>query len=131
VPKHRIYGIDIDPSIGPADRWATTIEALTFSIGVGHHLPFSAVQPVVSRARHLVDACITFAAWNRLRSQNERVWLFSPDRAALRSKAVRAYISLGEKACDLSSYKLKHRDPWYMVLVLRVWLLGPFASSFT
>jgi len=95
-----------------------------------NHLPFSAVQPVLSRAKHLVDAQITFASWNRLRSQDERVWLFSPDRAALRSKAVRAYISFGEESCDLSSYKLKRRNPWYLVSDVRTDIVG-FMSGMT
>jgi hypothetical protein len=95
-----------------------------------HRLPFSAMQPVVSRAKHLVDAQITFAGWNHLRCQNERVWLFSPDRSALRFKAVQAYLSLGEDICNLSSYKLKHRDPWYMVPDVRTDAVG-FMSGMT
>jgi hypothetical protein len=103
---------------------------LTESERTKHRLPFSAVQPVVSRAKHLVDAHITFATWNRLRSQNERVWLFRPGRAALRSNAVRAYIALGEEICDLSSYKLKHRTPWFLVPDVRTDVVG-FMSGMT
>jgi len=76
-------------------------------------------QPVLSKARHLVKAQIAKADWERLRSADERVWLFSPDAGGRQSKAVRKYILHGEKVCNLEAYKLKHRDPWYCVKDVR------------
>lgn len=95
-----------------------------------HGLPLSAVIPVVTRARQLAGAQIGFSDWDRLRTDGERIWLFRPDRVALRSKGVQNYLVLGEEQCDLKSYKLKNRTPWYQVPDVRTDAVG-FMSGMT
>ncbi len=92
---------------------------LTEADRIRHKLPVEALCPVLSRARHLVAAEMTRAHWQRLLNANERVWLFNPGPGTLRRKPVRAYLEHGERVCDLSAYKLKHRDPWYAVHDIR------------
>ncbi len=82
-------------------------------------LPVTALVPVLSRARHLVVAQVGKQQWDRLRRANERVWLFNPGAQSLRSKAVQSYIRHGEKTCKLDGYKLRNRDPWYVVPDIR------------
>ena len=88
---------------------------LTEADRVKHGLPLEAVRPVLSKARHLTAAVMTKAEWKRLLAANERVWLFSPDGRALKRKPAQAYLAHGEATCNLDAYKLKHRDPWYIV----------------
>ena len=92
---------------------------LTESQRLEHHLPTSALCPVVSKARHLVASQMTKPIWERLKRADERIWLFSPDAHALRNSAVRAYLIHGEKVCNLDGYKLRNRDPWYAVPGIR------------
>ena len=109
-----LFNINIGCVTGNADYFL-----LTESQRLAHDLPIAALQPVLSKARHLVKAQIAKADWERLRSADERVWLFSPDASSHQSKAVRKYIRYGEKVCDLEAYKLKHREPWYSVKDIR------------
>lgn len=95
-----------------------------------HGLPLSSVLPVVTRARQLTGAQIGFGDWDRLRVEGERVWLFRPDRLALRSRGVQDYLALGKKQCNLSSYKLRNRKPWYLVPDVKTDAVG-FMSGMT
>jgi adenine-specific DNA-methyltransferase len=132
------------PQTGRAESYAPTVCEVSgtrfgdlFSVGIGcvtgdvnyflltesqrleHDLPTSALRPVVSKARHLVASQIAKVIWDRLRRADERVWLFSPDVHAQRNRAVRAYLSHGEKVCNLDGYKLRNRDHWYEVPGIR------------
>ena len=80
-------------------------------------LPCSAVQPVLSKARHIIGAEIDEDAWSELREAGERVWLFSPTEADLSHAAVRAYLDLPEEegGCRREAMKIRDRDPWYRV----------------
>jgi len=88
---------------------------LTESQRLEFGLPANTLRPIVSKARHLTAAQMTKLHWDRLKHANERVWLFWPDDRSLKSEAVRAYLQHGEKTCNLNSYKLRNRDPWYQV----------------
>ena len=92
---------------------------LTESQRLEHDLPTTALQPVVSKARHLVAPQISKLIWDRLRNADERVWLFRPDAHAQRNSAVRAYLTQGERVCNMDGYKLRNRDPWYEVPGIR------------
>src|SRR5262249_54001499 len=109
-----LYSVNIGCVTGDAAYFL-----LTESDRVRHGLPPEALKPVVSKARHLATAYLTLAEWRRLLNEDERVWLFSPSGSILRRKAVREYISHGEKACDLQGYKLSRRHPWYGVQDIR------------
>ena len=80
-------------------------------------LPRSAVQPVLSKARHIIGPQIDEDAWSKLRAAGERVWLFSPSETDLSHAAVRAYLDLPEEegGCRRQATKIRDRDPWYRV----------------
>jgi hypothetical protein len=85
---------------------------LTETQRLEHRLPLSSVQPIVSKARHLRSALLTSKVWEDLLRRDERVWVFAPSGVARRSGAVQRYLALGEKICDLKSYKLRNRPDW-------------------
>lgn len=78
-------------------------------------LPLTSVQPVVTKARHLVTASIDRAKWEALREDQEPVWLFRPTTRALKARAVIEYLKLDQEdgGCNRESGKVKARDPWY------------------
>jgi hypothetical protein len=80
-------------------------------------LPERACTPVVSRAAQLEAATITLTNWNALKEDGHRVWLFSPSRDDLQLKSVRRYLRLSptEGGCNHAAFKIRNRDPWYMV----------------
>jgi len=114
IPFSDLYSISIGCVTGDARYFL-----LTESERLANKLPVEAMQPVLSKARHLRKARVTKVDWKSLLDADERVWLFSPDEQHLRYKSVRAYIELGEQACNLDAYKLKNRDPWYRVRDIR------------
>ena len=79
-------------------------------------LPLRAMQPVVSKARHVTGAHITRDTWKSLLEQDERVWLFRPVGHALRHKSVKHYLEgrVSQKGFAESRYKVRVRDPWYI-----------------
>jgi adenine-specific DNA-methyltransferase len=105
-----LYSVRIGLVTGDADFFL-----LTETQRLKHNLPRRAMRPILSKARHLQAAWITRSEWTRLLRNDERCWLFSPSPALLKEPAVQRYIELGERACDLESYKLRHREPWYRV----------------
>ena len=78
-------------------------------------LPKTAMLPVVSRARQLNVAALSRPAWERMRSSNERVWLFAPPPRFDSHPAVMAYKRWGsvDGHCDLKRLKIRDRDVWY------------------
>jgi adenine-specific DNA-methyltransferase len=110
IPFSDLYNINIGCVTGDVNYFL-----LTESDRIDHKLPLEAVRPIVSKARHLSAARITKAEWQRLHGRDERVWLFHPDAKTLHLPAVREYIRYGKGICNLEGYKLKHRDPWYIV----------------
>ncbi len=79
-------------------------------------LPLSAVCPVLSRSNQLVAATMTNDAWQELRKNSDRVWLFRPSESSLTFEAVQRYLMLSESdgGCHKSRYKIQNRDPWYI-----------------
>jgi len=78
-------------------------------------LPKSACVKVVTRARHLRGASIGPKEWERLRVNDERVWLFRPTSAGeLELSTVRAYLCRGEESggCHRKRLKVRSRKPW-------------------
>ncbi|WP_143270190.1 hypothetical protein [Bradyrhizobium sp. Ghvi] len=77
-------------------------------------LPRSSVTPVLSRARHLVTSRMTKAQWEKLRNSDERVWLFTPTAQAMKTPAVKAYLSYGRKGgCNMTNHKISTRRSWH------------------
>ncbi|WP_396127202.1 Eco57I restriction-modification methylase domain-containing protein [Edaphobacter bradus] len=88
---------------------------LTESERVELRLPLSSVQPVVSKAKHLQSDRLSRSVWTKLLRANERIWMFSPNKTAMRSKSVQDYIEYGKSTCNLQGYKLRNREFWYVV----------------
>lgn len=80
-----------------------------------HSLPYGAVTPILSKARHLKSAFLRSSDWNRLLTAGERVWLFKPSKRAQKTLAVQQYLELGERVCDLKRHKLRSREHWWDV----------------
>ena len=80
-------------------------------------LPRSAVQPLLSKAHHIIGSQIDEDIWAELRAAGERIWLFSPSEADLLHPAVQAYLDLPEEegGCRREAMKIRDRDPWYRV----------------
>jgi hypothetical protein len=92
-------------------------------------LPARALRKVLTRSRHLVDAEIDSAAWDGLREQDERVWLFAPDEEALGDATVKRYLKRGLRIDALrQSYKVSHRASWFLPSVPEA---DAFASGMT
>lgn len=75
-------------------------------------LPQAALKPVLTKARHLCSARITKEEWERLKRQQERVWLFSPTPALVSHPAVKSYMDGG--GCKKDGYKITIRNLWYV-----------------
>jgi adenine-specific DNA-methyltransferase len=80
-------------------------------------LPVRCLRPVLSKARHLVGTQTSLREWSRLRKSGERVWLFSPTKACVKLRSVRAYLRLAPSkgGCRRDRYKVKQRSPWYRI----------------
>lgn len=77
-------------------------------------LPQSALRPTLSRSKHLTSAVIGKKEWRALRDEGARVWMFRPTKAALRHRAVRAYLKHGkEGGCNIAAHKIAKREPWH------------------
>lgn len=78
-------------------------------------LPVSALQPVLSKARHLISAEVTKGIWNRLKDADERVWLFNPPPEIIHEPTIHEYLNLGpsDGGCNRNRFKIRYRDPWY------------------
>jgi len=78
-------------------------------------LPVGCLRPVLSKARHLVNAEIGKPIWDELRRTNERIWLFYPSSRVLGHPAVQRYLQLDAAygGCRRERYKIKKRKPWY------------------
>lgn len=78
-------------------------------------LPKTALQRIVSKAKHLRTPIFTDSEWERLKTERERVWLFNPNTESIKHPAVQQYLSLTvEKGgCHREAYKVRIRDPWY------------------
>ena len=88
---------------------------LTESERLQRNLPVKAVRPVLSKTRHLIAGELTRRAWERLRDEGERIWLFDPVPSLLRHSAVRAYLQLPPSSggCRSDRFKIRNRHPWY------------------
>jgi adenine-specific DNA-methyltransferase len=86
-----------------------------------HRIPAEACLPALTKSRHLIAAVIGQAEWQELRSSDERVWLFRPNRAWTEHPRVRAYLALRETegGCNREAYKIRDRKPWYRTHVSR------------
>ena len=78
-------------------------------------LPIAACSPVVTRCRHVKRATIDVAAWQYLRDEDERVWLFNPPDELLDHDSVKHKLALDMSAagCNRRAFKIAARDPWY------------------
>jgi adenine-specific DNA-methyltransferase len=78
-------------------------------------LPQSALRPVLSKASHLVGGRVTEEAWQKLRDDGHRVWLFDPPPSQLTHEAVRAYLELpsSDGGCRRNAFKVRRREPWF------------------
>lgn len=79
-------------------------------------LPERACVPILSRARHLREAYITKKTWEQLMGEGQRVWLFRPSPREVADAHVKAYLgkSVNAGGCDLTRFKIKSRELWYM-----------------
>lgn len=79
-------------------------------------IPKSALVPVVSRSRHIVSSNVSGKEWEKLRGDDEKVWLFRPIGRAVEHESVQRYLDLSESegGCNQKGYKIKNRNPWYI-----------------
>jgi tRNA1(Val) A37 N6-methylase TrmN6 len=63
--------------------------------------------------RHFRGSSFTTADWERLRNDDEAVWLLWPSHNAESSSALRAYVAHGERLGIPSAYKCQIRSPWW------------------
>jgi adenine-specific DNA-methyltransferase len=84
-------------------------------------LPVAALQPVLSKSKHLNVTSASSEHWKRLLAQGERVWLFRPRGRTAALKSVGAYLSRKEEegGCKKNNFKVKARDPWFLTPVPR------------
>lgn len=86
---------------------------------VALRLPKKCVRPLLSKAMHAASSEVTKAAWKKLLSAGERVWLFHPLAGTGSKGPVRSYLLRREDngGCRRSAYKVRCRTPWYQVVV--------------
>lgn len=89
---------------------------LTESQREEYGLPQVALRPVVTRSHHIRLAVLDRVAWERLRDEDERIWLFRPGRNAQKHPAVQRYLRMKPEAsgCDRQRYKIRNRKEWYI-----------------
>ena len=92
---------------------------LTESRRMALNLPRSSVQPVLSKARHLIGPEIDRCIWETLLAAGERVWMFRPSSEDLTNPAVLAYLAMPEEdgGCKRGAFKIRARSPWYRTRV--------------
>ncbi len=71
--------------------------------------------PVTTRTKQLRGAVLNKADWEKNLMDGEPSYLLSIQSVQGLSKALEAYIEVGEKAKVNEGYKLSIRDPWYVV----------------
>lgn len=78
-------------------------------------LPLGALDPVLTRAKHLRGAFVDQEDWKALRDEGERVWLFRPTDEDMAHPSVKRYLELplAEGGCRRSALKVASRTPWY------------------
>lgn len=77
-------------------------------------LPVTAVIPILSKAKHLVSSQISSAQWERLRDDDQRVWLFNPPPQTMTNRFVQSYLEFGrDGGCRLENHKVAIRKPWF------------------
>ena len=78
-------------------------------------LPAAACVRVLTRASQLQSGTVGLAAWKKLKSSGERVWLFRPPDSLLGNPSVQRYFSLARRqgGCDRRRYKIKNREIWH------------------
>lgn len=82
-------------------------------------LPLGSVQPVLSRARHLVATRLTAAKWQKLKELDERVWLFNPPPHTIDNQSVQSYLQYGlNGGCKVENHKVAIRNPWFRIPVV-------------
>lgn len=81
-----------------------------------HSLPTSSLVPVVTRSRHVCSSRLSSTEWGKLRSEDERIWLFRPPPASHDHPSVRRYLDLApsDGGCNRGAYKVSSRSPWHM-----------------
>ena len=127
VPTGAMYVRNVSPSANSGARLSEIVDIrigavtgdakyflLTEEERLRYSLPRSAVKPVLSRRKHLTHAVVDEKVWACLRDQGGRVWLFRPNRAALRHPAVDAYLTTGKNgSCKTNGLKVRSREPWH------------------
>lgn len=84
-------------------------------------LPKECLIPVVSKSRHISRPEIGKNEWDKLRKNNERVWLFRPTSQSLSYPEVQKYLQEGQDGlCNLNAYKVRIRKNWYETPLLSV-----------
>lgn len=75
------------------------------------------VVPLVSRSAHLKGTLLRRADWEELVGNGERVYLLdlNPFDGQKPTRAVRAYVDVGEEQNVHQGYKCSIREPWYAV----------------
>jgi hypothetical protein len=78
-------------------------------------LPVSALRPVLTRARHLRTASVTEGYWKKLKTADERIWLFRPAKRHMKVASVRRYLHrrFAQGGCNRRNFKVKQRKVWY------------------
>lgn len=78
-------------------------------------LPVAALRPVLSRSRQLAYPAFTSREWQRLRDNNQRVWLFRPPPSIVDHPSVQKYLSLkpDEGGCNTKASHIQRRASWY------------------
>ncbi len=111
TPLHEVMSIGIGAVTGDA-RYFLMNDQDRLDLG----LPTSAMQSVVSKARHIGFPALSRTQWDYLRRSGERLWLFRPRGAALKHKAVQRYLrlQLNKGGCRKDAYKIRTRAPWYL-----------------
>jgi adenine-specific DNA-methyltransferase len=79
-------------------------------------LPKSAMRPALSRSKHVTEAVIRDATFRKLKSADEKVWLFRPSKRDLSNASVRRYLRRvpSRGGCHRDRYKIVGRNPWYV-----------------
>lgn len=85
------------------------------------NLPTAACVPILSSAFHLSSTIVDRRRWERLRANDEPVWLFRPPRRLLDDPSVRRYLSLSVSrgGCRKNRLKIQQREHWYRPVLPR------------
>jgi hypothetical protein len=80
-------------------------------------MPDECFLPILSKAKHIQVAEVNVEHWQKLKQQNDRVWLFYPAEAHTNNDEVQAYLSLPKDkgGCNRNAYYVSKRATWYQV----------------